>query len=274
MGFSNWNMGADYNKALKFNNKGQYAAFNKVRTVDDVDYTVNLGCGKPSKGVSSAIELNDRNGIINRLDVCKDGNIYNQNAKYMVYDEHNWGLAFAGMGGRDTNATSNTTYKGYYKFCTLRCLPNADYRRTSAIFLFTSEDVQYKPSLFYVSYRFNQITTSGGINALTNYWLNFGGATTPDVNMTNRIFFAANKPTSNSEGNFVDIYWYQDTGYNTLRYYLIQGSYRTSSRHFDTSYIDLYTPQNPTLTDLSSNYSLVWKATDVLNTSGKIMFTP
>lgn len=264
-------MGADYNGGLAVNNKTQYAALRKKRTLNDVDYEVNVGLGKPTYGASVAFEVSDSSGVLNRLDICKDGNLYTQTSKYKVYDEHNWGQAFAGIAGRDANATTSTTYKGYYKFCTLRCMPN-DWRRTSAIFLFHSEDVVYRPTFFYVSYRFNQ-TTNANINALTNYWLSFGSTTIPDTNITNRIFFAANKPTSSSVDNCVDLYWYQDAGYNALRYYLIQGSNREASKYFSTDYIDLYVPTKPTLTDLSSTYSLVWKATDVLNTSSKTMFT-
>lgn len=255
-------MGADYNKYLNFNNKNQYAAINKVRTVDNVDYTVNFGCGKPSNGASGAIELQDENGIVNRLDVCKDGNIYNQNSKYMVYDEHNWGAAHYGHGGVDENTTSNTAKQGYYKIATLK-MNNKDWLRTTALFYLCGEDVQYVPAFLYVSLRFNQITTSTGITQLTTYWNCFGTSTTTE--MMNYLYFCTNKPTSNSDSNrFLDIYWNQTGGYNCLRYYLLCATTRTYyPMRFD--FVDLYSPTSPTLTDLSTQYSIVKKAADVKN---------
>lgn len=212
---------------------------------------------------NSALSINDANAFIKTY---IDGN---WSSPYNLYGEHNWGKGLSGFAGVDNNATTNTQYAGYYKFATLGQRSN-NYSRTSAMFYLLGEDVQYRPSFLYITSRLNvpNTTTSGyNLMQITTYTNSFGGDTI-DTNLASRIYICANKPTSVTDNVNVDLYWYQDATYNSLRYYLLHGSYRNGNNKLDMSKITLYsTPTSTSLptTTTTPSYDYVWKLSDNLN---------
>lgn len=294
MAFNGWNKGMEFNGNTKINAAGlliDNRKYNQIVMQDTDGYlgVVHFGDGDfQLDSRDTDHDSNNRTLFRVRSNAATNDDIKNavwlskiggSNAgTYKIYGEHNWGAALSGTGGIDYNTTANPAYAGYYKFASLRQRP-VNYSRTSALFYLLGEDIQYRPILLYITSRLNvPTTTTAGYNLMTvtNYVNYFG--TSIDTNLTNRIYICANKPTSVTNNTTVDLYWYQDAGYNQLRYYLLHGSCRggyTPKMDLYT-YIDLYNTTNtlikPTLTNLTSTYSYVWKLSDCTNTAVNIQY--
>lgn len=79
--WSNWyNLADRVDKAgdtltgsLTFNNKNDYAAINKTRTISDKDYTIDLGCGMVAGSGCVALQCKTNDTVIGRLEVSGSG---------------------------------------------------------------------------------------------------------------------------------------------------------------------------------------------------------
>lgn len=284
MSFNGWGKSVNIDEDINISSAGIIFKNRTYNQVTMYDADENLGIMHFGKG---DFQLDSRTGTdtnTRTLLRVRSGGATNENiadavlltklggndaGTYRMYGEHNWGKGLTGFAGVDNNATTNTQYAGYYKFATIGQRAN-NYSRTSAMFFLLGEDVQYRPTFLYVTSRLNvPTTTTSGYNLMqiTTYTNSFGGDTV-DTNLASRIYICANKPTSVTNNVNVDLYWYQDTSYNSLRYYLLYGSYRNSNNKLDMSKITLHHTASPTTlptTTSTPSYDYVWKLSDNLN---------
>jgi hypothetical protein len=68
--------GGTMNKKITFDNKSEYEAIQKTRTIDGVDYIAKVGVGNVNGGTVS-FELASNGEVLGRLDVLSDGSVRN-----------------------------------------------------------------------------------------------------------------------------------------------------------------------------------------------------
>lgn len=93
--------------ALKIENKSAFTGVDKVRTINNVDYTVSLGVGSDA---SASLELHDASGTLGRIDINKDGKIKNFKTQKYLVEQDSWKTA--------TNNSENIS-GGYCKYITI-----------------------------------------------------------------------------------------------------------------------------------------------------------
>lgn len=91
---------------LNFNNKNDYAAIRKTRTIDGVDYNVNIGVGANQSG---RMEFQDANNNVLGSVEARSGGIYNGvSGKKLAEQSSGW-----------TNATLTSKIKGTIRYTKL-----------------------------------------------------------------------------------------------------------------------------------------------------------
>lgn len=75
---------------LKIENKSAFNGVDKVRTINNVDYTVSLGVGSDA---SASLELHDASGTLGRIDINKDGKIKNFKTQKYLVEQNAWKTA-------------------------------------------------------------------------------------------------------------------------------------------------------------------------------------
>ena len=94
---------------LQFNNKNDYGAIRKARTIDNVDYSLSLGVGVNK---SARLEIYSGNTTYGQLDVGSDGRIWNgktnQNFPEVAYCAWSPAITFTMKGGHALVMLNNT----------------------------------------------------------------------------------------------------------------------------------------------------------------------
>lgn len=86
---------------LQFQNKKEFEAIRKIRTIDNVDYMAKLGIGA-SKSVS--LELSADGQTLGRLDIMADGTIKNYKTGNLLVEEGKWITATLNSGVKATDS--------------------------------------------------------------------------------------------------------------------------------------------------------------------------
>lgn len=86
---------------LNFENKKEFEAIRKIRTIDNVDYMAKLGIGA-SKSVS--LELSADGQTLGRLDIMADGTIKNYKTGNLLIEEGKWITATLNSGVKATDS--------------------------------------------------------------------------------------------------------------------------------------------------------------------------